>query len=255
MATATVHATPEVALQSSGAGSESFSVVVAGGLLLGLAAICIIIPIWILIGRKYPAISLERLLRIPDSEAIPSSIFKYVGRPVLPPEALTRIPTRTAAITAPEPAHCQKTTPRSGISRGKTGPAQSHRQSVISIDRATTLSRADSRPVSRGSSISRSCAVCLEEYAKKDTIRTLPCQHEFHKKCIDRWLLGVSATCPLCKLDVLESLGIVQLPAEEHRARSPDPTPSELESAQRSIRDAMMNFAPLEAALFSTARF
>ncbi|KXS15647.1 hypothetical protein M427DRAFT_32084 [Gonapodya prolifera JEL478] len=225
--TATHYATPDVSLQSSGSGSESFSVVVAGGLILGLAAICVIIPIWILIGRKYPAISLERLLRIPDPEAIPSSIFKYVGRP----KALTR------------------------ISKGKTGPAQSHRQSVISIDRATTLSRADSRPVSRGSNMSRSCAVCLEEYAKKDTIRTLPCQHEFHKKCIDRWLLGISATCPLCKLDVLESLGIVPLPAEEHRLRSPDPTPSELESAHRSIRDAMMNFAPLEAAMFSTARF
>lgn len=32
------------------------------------------------------------------------------------------------------------------------------------------------------------CAICLEDYAEGDRIRTLPCKHEFHQKCIDNWL-------------------------------------------------------------------
>lgn len=47
------------------------------------------------------------------------------------------------------------------------------------------------------------CSVCLAEIHVGDTIRCLPnCVHSFHRSCIDLWLLQ-SATCPLCKVDVL----------------------------------------------------
>lgn len=32
------------------------------------------------------------------------------------------------------------------------------------------------------------CYICLVEYEEADTIRTLPCHHEFHKTCVDKWL-------------------------------------------------------------------
>jgi len=43
------------------------------------------------------------------------------------------------------------------------------------------------------------CPVCLNDFAKGDSLKSLPCVHFYHKDCIDSWLL-VGHTCPLCKL-------------------------------------------------------
>eukprot|EP00795_Rhopilema_esculentum_P000399 gene399-10066_t len=51
------------------------------------------------------------------------------------------------------------------------------------------------------------CAVCLEGYLKGETLRTLSCRHEFHKICIDPWLLE-HRTCPICKTNILKEFGI-----------------------------------------------
>ncbi|KAI9318722.1 hypothetical protein BX666DRAFT_1535702 [Dichotomocladium elegans] len=44
----------------------------------------------------------------------------------------------------------------------------------------------------------QTCVICLESYTKGDNIKTLPCRHEYHKDCIDPWLLKKSESCPLC---------------------------------------------------------
>lgn len=38
-----------------------------------------------------------------------------------------------------------------------------------------------------GLSINR-CYICLLEYEDGDEVRVLPCHHEFHRLCIDKWL-------------------------------------------------------------------
>ncbi|XP_073811146.1 ring finger protein goliath [Musca autumnalis] len=58
------------------------------------------------------------------------------------------------------------------------------------------------------------CAICIEAYKASDLIRVLPCKHEFHKNCIDPWLIE-HRTCPMCKLDVLKFYGYVFLGSEE----------------------------------------
>lgn len=32
------------------------------------------------------------------------------------------------------------------------------------------------------------CDICLNEYKTHDKIRTIPCLHKFHTRCIDKWL-------------------------------------------------------------------
>ncbi|KAI9656933.1 MAG: hypothetical protein M1831_004481 [Alyxoria varia] len=52
------------------------------------------------------------------------------------------------------------------------------------------------------------CAVCLEEYVDGvSKVMSLPCGHEFHADCITPWLTTRRRTCPICKGDVVRSLG------------------------------------------------
>ncbi|KAB2023989.1 hypothetical protein ES319_D06G056900v1 [Gossypium barbadense] len=46
------------------------------------------------------------------------------------------------------------------------------------------------------------CHICLGEYEEGDQIRILPCQHEFHMSCVDKWLKEIHGVCPLCRGDV-----------------------------------------------------
>ncbi|ESN92658.1 hypothetical protein HELRODRAFT_153602, partial [Helobdella robusta] len=50
--------------------------------------------------------------------------------------------------------------------------------------------------------VTESCAVCLEEYIPGQEVRILPCRHEFHKSCVDGWLIN-RRTCPLCLSNIL----------------------------------------------------
>merc|ERR1712038_394061 len=52
------------------------------------------------------------------------------------------------------------------------------------------------------------CAACIENYRVEDIVRILPCKHQFHKTCIDQWLLE-KRTCPMCKMDILKHYGLV----------------------------------------------
>lgn len=67
------------------------------------------------------------------------------------------------------------------------------------------------------------CPVCLELYKPREVIRILPCRHEFHKHCVDPWLVD-HRTCPMCKLDILEALGVLR--AERTTAPPTPPAPT-----------------------------
>jgi len=44
------------------------------------------------------------------------------------------------------------------------------------------------------------CVVCMCDFENKQRLRVLPCNHEFHAKCVDKWL-KTNRTCPICRGD------------------------------------------------------
>jgi hypothetical protein len=41
------------------------------------------------------------------------------------------------------------------------------------------------------------CPICTETFHRTDAVRMLPCDHIYHQRCIDPWLLRFACTCPL----------------------------------------------------------
>ncbi|PGH01575.1 hypothetical protein GX51_05140 [Blastomyces parvus] len=46
------------------------------------------------------------------------------------------------------------------------------------------------------------CPICTDDFVKGQDVRLLPCQHKFHPECVDPWLINVSGTCPLCRVNL-----------------------------------------------------
>ena len=88
----------------------------------------------------------------------------------------------------------------------ENGPAIGSIFSVIGATE-TEINRCPSRTLKAGDDLLRSsgssdqrqtCSICLEQYQTGETVRTIPCFHTFHQKCIDPWL-ATRAECPICK--------------------------------------------------------
>ena len=64
------------------------------------------------------------------------------------------------------------------------------------------------------------CCICLDDYVIGDKLRILPCQHAYHMKCIDPWLLKNKRVCPQCRKKVIIDLSL------NHRCNFPRCSPA-----------------------------
>lgn len=45
------------------------------------------------------------------------------------------------------------------------------------------------------------CTICLDEFGDGDDVKTLPCLHIYHQRCIEQWL-RTDNSCPVCKTPI-----------------------------------------------------
>jgi hypothetical protein len=45
------------------------------------------------------------------------------------------------------------------------------------------------------------CTICMAPWKLRESVTTLPCGHEFHHRCVRKWLTKKKATCPVCRRD------------------------------------------------------
>ncbi|CAH2315049.1 E3 ubiquitin- ligase RNF128 isoform X1 [Pelobates cultripes] len=100
--------------------------------------------------------------------------------------------------------------------RWRVARAQNQKQRKLKDEANNAINQLQLRTIKQGDKVlgpdGDSCAVCIDTYKANDVVRILTCNHFFHKNCIDPWLLE-HRTCPMCKCDILKSLGIA--PTEE----------------------------------------
>ena len=46
---------------------------------------------------------------------------------------------------------------------------------------------------------SKKCSICLVGFENDDMLLKLPCDHYFHKQCIEEWLKEYDYKCPVCR--------------------------------------------------------
>ncbi|XP_055899681.1 E3 ubiquitin-protein ligase RNF6-like isoform X1 [Biomphalaria glabrata] len=68
-------------------------------------------------------------------------------------------------------------------------------------DLPTTVHKENSCNAEAAASSDVRCSICLADFIDGDQKRVLPCAHNFHLKCADKWL-GMNPTCPVCRSKV-----------------------------------------------------
>ena len=141
------------------------------------------------------------------------NLFDYgqrqYARTAQPPVSTT--PVRPPATRTADEVHVEFTTPDRLVTSilGSIRPPRIVRQRPLFED---VIVHASEDAIERASThttleqdLDVTCTICQETMRQGELVRTLTvCTHQFHKSCIDNWLLRESVVCPTCRHDVRE---------------------------------------------------
>ncbi|KAK4872148.1 hypothetical protein RN001_016272 [Aquatica leii] len=66
------------------------------------------------------------------------------------------------------------------------------------------IDRYSVRMYSKQCDCNEKCVVCMYNYQEHEHLRKLQCNHKFHRKCVDEWLVK-SYLCPICRTELIRS--------------------------------------------------
>ncbi|GBG26111.1 E3 ubiquitin-protein ligase ATL42 [Hondaea fermentalgiana] len=96
------------------------------------------------------------------------------------------------------------------------------------------------------------CSICITEFEPDEELRRLPCDHFFHKDCVDTWL-NQNATCPMCRNDISNTVESDRSKATTSEADSQIERRNADGSMNRSVR--IDHTGPITAQASSTTTF
>ncbi|KAJ8661943.1 hypothetical protein O0I10_002274 [Lichtheimia ornata] len=145
------------------------------------------------VGMHFHLVRKNRILRQQVEAGLipPPPDMLPMGKQLLDSDQLDKMPTRTI---------------------GGEQAAQEHRAVRRKASRISNASKIDTSAIHNKQQEDEddddeyTCVICLEKLEHGDTVRQLPCEHEYHCECIDPWLTSKSGECPLCKFDCVAAL-------------------------------------------------
>ncbi|XP_017295354.1 RING finger protein 44 [Kryptolebias marmoratus] len=79
---------------------------------------------------------------------------------------------------------------------------EEHQGTVVSKKMSRReIQRFPTRTFRSASSGTTRCQICFCDYSDGEKLRILPCFHDYHIQCIDRWLKD-NNTCPICRANL-----------------------------------------------------
>ncbi|KAH7401100.1 hypothetical protein DE146DRAFT_654916 [Phaeosphaeria sp. MPI-PUGE-AT-0046c] len=112
--------------------------------------------------------------------------------------------------------------------------AEEHQEGIAAAQPVATAAAAAGKDSSSHDD-TLGCSICTEDFEKGQDLRVLPCDHKFHPECVDPWLLNVSGTCPLCRVDLrpVTSNDSSASHPDDLTTTAPDAAEVEAEASQR----------------------
>ncbi|KAM0831206.1 hypothetical protein ACQ4PT_065701 [Festuca glaucescens] len=109
-------------------------------------------------------------------------------------ELVSRCPCRRRRTSSPDPSP----PPPKGLTKKAIAALP-----TVSFAAPSPPGSSSPESVAPGWCSSPECAICLAEFADRESVRVLPrCGHSFHVACVDAWL-RTCATCPSCRAAIV----------------------------------------------------